>query len=70
VVAEILTASGQAVVLVGAVLGYLATRRKVEKVHRLVNNQLDRQLRYNQQLAEAMRKAGIQVPPQDAGPAA
>jgi hypothetical protein len=62
---EILTVTGQAVILAAAVIGYLATRRSVTKVHKLVNNQLDRQLRYNQELAAALVRAGLPVPPQD-----
>lgn len=37
----------------------------VGDVHALVNNQLDRQLTYNQQLAAALTSAGVAVPPQD-----
>jgi hypothetical protein len=61
----ILTLSGQAVILAAAVLGFWSTRRGVTKVHHLVNNQLDRQLRYNQELAATLTRAGIDVPPQD-----
>jgi hypothetical protein len=63
--AEVLTVSGQVVILAAAVIGYLATRRSVKGVHRLVNNQLDRQLRYNQELAAALTLAGVAVPPQE-----
>jgi hypothetical protein len=68
------TILGQAVILIVAVLGYLSTRAKVQKVHvlaekteKLVNNQLDRQLLYNQQLAATLTEAGVVVPPQDGG---
>jgi hypothetical protein len=60
-----LTVLGQGVILAVAVLGFLSTRRGVTKVHKLVNNQLDRQLTYNQQLAATLTKAGVPVPPQD-----
>jgi hypothetical protein len=59
------TVLGQGVILAVAVLGFLSTRRGVTKVHKLVNNQLDRQLTYNQQLAATLTKAGVPVPPQD-----
>jgi hypothetical protein len=68
----ILTATGQAVIVAVAVLGWLSTRQKVEKVHRLatkteklVNNQLDRQLKYNQELSAALIAAGVAVPQQE-----
>lgn len=70
-----LTMSGQLVILIAAVLGYLSTRKKVGDVHglaqkteKLVNNQLDRQLRYNGQLAAALRVSGVPVPEQEAAP--
>jgi len=59
------TVLGQGVILAVAILGFLSTRRGVTKVHKLVNNQLDRQLTYNQQLAATLTKAGVPVPPQD-----
>ena len=75
----ILTASGQVVVLAAAVLGYLSTRQKIGResrstrrqvgqVHKLVNDQLDRQLIYNGKLATALTEAGEPVPPQDPKP--
>jgi hypothetical protein len=63
--AEILTVTGQVVILAAAVIGFWSTRRGVVKVHKLVNNQLDRQLRYNQELAATLVRAGVPVPPQD-----
>lgn len=74
--AIIVTVSGQAVILVSAVLGYLSARRKISgvdsklsNVHALVNNQLDRQLRYNGQLAATLTENGVPVPQQeDPGP--
>jgi hypothetical protein len=59
------TVLGQGVILAVAVLGFLSTRRGVIKVHKLVNNQLDRQLRYNQELAATLTRAGVAVPPQE-----
>jgi hypothetical protein len=59
------TVLGQVVIVVVAVLGWLSTRRKVTEVHMLVNNQLDRQLKYNQELAAALTLAGVAVPPQE-----
>lgn len=41
---------------------------QISDVHALVNNQLDRQLIYNQQLAAALTSAGVAVPPQDPPP--
>jgi hypothetical protein len=61
------TVLGQGVILAVAVLGFLSTRQGVRKVHKLVNNQLDRQLLYNQQLAATLTKAGVPVPPQEDG---
>lgn len=68
--------------LVGAVGGIIAlfvkahatsvqvtqVHSQVTEVHSLVNNQLDRQLTYNQQLAAALTSAGVAVPPQDPPP--
>ena len=58
--------------LVTAVTGLLALFRRqgqlgtqVGQVHALVNNQLDRQLTYNQQLAAALTAAGVTVPQQE-----
>lgn len=58
--------------LVTAVTGLVALFRKqtalsgqVSDVHTLVNNQLDRQLTYNQQLAAALTGAGVAVPEQE-----
>jgi uncharacterized iron-regulated membrane protein len=65
--------------LVTAVTGLVALFRKqtalgtqqtalsgqVSDVHTLVNNQLDRQLTYNQQLAAALTGAGVAVPQQE-----
>ena len=56
---------GQGVILAVALLGFFSTHRGVTKVHRLVNNQLDRQLLYNQQLAAALTRGGLAVPPQN-----
>jgi outer membrane murein-binding lipoprotein Lpp len=78
----ILTLSGQAVILAAAVLGYLSTRKKVDgvsgrvgevhqlaaKTEKLVNNQLDRQMIYNQQMAAALVANHIPVPEQEPGP--
>jgi hypothetical protein len=58
------TVLGQVVIVIVAVLGWLSTRRKVTEIHMLVNNQLDRQLKYNQELAAALTAAGQPVPPQ------
>jgi hypothetical protein len=55
---------GQGVVLVVAGLGFASAHRGIGKVHSLVNNQLDRQLRYNADLARALTDAGITVPDQ------
>jgi hypothetical protein len=41
---------------------------QVGEVHKLVNNQLDRQLVYNQRLAAALTAAGAPVPEQDKPP--
>jgi hypothetical protein len=64
--------SGQAVTLIAAILGYLSTRNKVHRVdskvsdvHKLVNNQLDRQLKYNGQLAATLTASGVPVPAQE-----
>jgi hypothetical protein len=61
------TVLGQVVIVIVAVLGWLSTRKKVTEVHMLVNNQLDRQLKYNQELAAALTAAGQPVPPQSGG---
>jgi hypothetical protein len=68
----IVTLSGQAVIMITAILGYLSTRNKVKavddkvtKVHKAVNGQLDRQLTYNGQLAATLTASGVTVPPQD-----
>jgi hypothetical protein len=73
----ILTLTGDAVILATAVPGYLSLRGRGEKTHRLaqkteklVNNQLDRQLSYNGQLASALTDAGQPVPEQDPPPGA
>jgi hypothetical protein len=42
----------------------------VAGVHTLVNNQLDRQLQYNGQLAAALTAAGQDVPQQETAPPA
>jgi hypothetical protein len=62
------TVLGQVVIVIVAVLGWLSTRKKVTEVHMLVNNQLDRQLRYNQQLSRALTASGTEVPVQEPGP--
>jgi hypothetical protein len=73
---EVLTLTGQAVVLAGAVLGYLATRRSVGRVrddvgqvrddvgqvHELVNNRSDRQDQRIEQLSGTLTDAGVDVP--------
>jgi hypothetical protein len=51
--------------LITAIGGILALLVQVRRVHQLVNNQLDRQLSYNGQLARALTSAGIPVPRQD-----
>lgn len=63
--------------LVSAIGGVIALFRrvggvsdKVDTVHGLVNNQLDRQLKYNQQLAGALTAAGQAVPEQEEPPSA
>jgi hypothetical protein len=67
--AEILTISGQAVVLAGSVLGFAATRRSVGRVrrdvgqvHELVNNRSDRQDARIEQLSGTLTDAGVDVP--------
>jgi hypothetical protein len=66
---EILTVTGQAVVLAGAILGYLATRRSVGRVrrdvgqvHELVNDRSDRQDQRIDQLTGTITGAGLDVP--------
>jgi hypothetical protein len=51
--------------LVTAIGGILALYLQGRRTHTLVNNQLDRQLIYNQQLAATLVKAGLAVPEQD-----
>jgi hypothetical protein len=60
---------GQAVIVTVAVLGYLGTRSKLREVHTAVNGNLDEQLKRVEQLADALRAAGVLVPDRpDAGP--
>ena len=40
----------------------------IQEVHVMVNNQLDRQLIYSQQLSKALVKGGVAVPQQDKPP--
>jgi hypothetical protein len=68
-VAEILTVSGQAVVLAAAILGYLGTRRSVRRVsrdvghvHELVDGRSDRQEARIEQLTESLTGARVDVP--------
>jgi hypothetical protein len=56
------TVLGDGVVLAAALLGYASTRKRVERVHGLVNNQLDRQLDRNAVLTASLTKAGVEVP--------
>jgi hypothetical protein len=63
------TVTGNAVVLVGAILGYLSTRKRVERVHRLVNNRSDRQDGRIDQLTATLTKAGVDVPKKPDAPA-
>jgi hypothetical protein len=69
--------TGQGVIVIGLVLGFLSNRRGVQNVksdvhdvrtdvagvHTLVNNQLDRQLDRNAQLTRTLTGAGVDVPP-------
>jgi hypothetical protein len=61
----VLILSGQGVTLAGAILGYLAQKRGIQKVETKVNNQLDRQMKYNQDLTGVLIEKGIPVPKQD-----
>jgi hypothetical protein len=54
---------GQAVIVVVAVLGYLSTRNKLGQVHDTVNSRLAEQIARAEQLADALHRAGLEVPP-------
>jgi hypothetical protein len=60
-----LISAGTGVVALFRRVGTVSTR--VDEVHKLVNNQLDRQLVYSQQLTAALTEAGEPVPEQEAG---
>lgn len=59
---------GQAVIVTVAVLGYLGTRSKLREVHTAVNGNLDEQLKRVEQLADALRDAGVMVPDRPTSP--
>ena len=50
--------------LITAAGGFITVLIKIGAVHTLVNNQLDRQLRYSQELTAALTRAGVAVPEQ------
>ena len=58
---SLVTAVGGVIALFRRVGGVSA---RVGEVHTLVNNQLDRQLRYSQELTAALTRAGVTVPEQ------
>jgi hypothetical protein len=66
---EVIAAVASPVVTLGlAYIGYLklkattASKSDVAQVHTLVNNQLDQQLRRNDQLTRALTAGGVTVP--------
>lgn len=73
-ITSLVTAIGSVIALfrkVGTVGGQVAdVSGRVDTVHGLVNNQLDRQLKYNQQMAAALTRAGQPVPEQEDTPGA
>lgn len=52
---------------IATVIGFVLWR-KVEKVHGLVNNQLDKQLERNDQLTRTLTAEGVDVPARPAEP--
>lgn len=65
----ILTLATEILGLAGGVLAFLKIRRKVHEVHVLVNAQMVAALARIAQLAEALRAAGVEIPPGPGGPA-
>lgn len=65
---SILTLATEIVGLAGGVLAFLKVRGKVAEVHGLVDTELSAALTRIRQLADALQAAGVEIPPDPAGP--